>query len=416
MAAVEEEGVVTLEVEKGKELGLSKDDFVLLTEIGLPRDAGEHFCTEISEGLPGLFSVQPLNEDDQALILGGAGPDGDLLYFLDVSRGLVVLLALGDGDEKPEYEVVNTTLATFVEFVRRLGAYTSSPWAERPADDRARLAEIAAELEELDPEAFRHPHCWWAMVIAHHRRNVARRERAYSPAQSHSEAFHRALDRLDEKGWRHVTSKEFASATGQSGLLALPEGFSDAFSAEGALVQDVEVRWRGSMTSDIQSAFAWEGLVIRLPEQEPEDEDDFDFDAAMERLLAAERGLLDPDEGTATLLAAAEPSDLCRILRAFERLAAKGYVAEPALWPTTSGCWERVYGRTEDVESPMAVFWNTQSHDSAFDVRGDLAGELHLGWVGDREEIAEALAETGLVLKMPENEGTTFILGPVVRR
>nr|WP_281250046.1 SUKH-4 family immunity protein [Nonomuraea jiangxiensis] len=402
-----------MDAEKGRELGLSKDDFVLLTETGLPRVAGEHFSTDIPAGSPGLFAVRPLNEDDQALILGGTGPDGDMLYFLDVSRGLVVLLSLGDGDEKPEYEVVNTTLGAFVEFVRRLGAYTSLPWAERPADDMARLAEIAEELEELDPEAFGHPHCWWAMVIAHHRRQLARRERAYAPAESHSEAFDRALDRLDEKGWRHVTSKEFASATGQSGLLALPEDFSDAFSVDGALLRDVDVRWRGSLTADIQSAFAWEGLVIRLPEEEVEDED---FDAAMERLLAVERGLHEPNEGTATCLAAAEPSDLCRILRAFERLTAKGYVAEPALWPTPSGCWQRVYELTEDVESPKAVFWNTQSHDSAFDVRGDLVGELYLGWLGDREEIAEALAETELALKVPENEGTTFILGPVGRR
>ncbi|GAA4621410.1 hypothetical protein GCM10023196_009470 [Actinoallomurus vinaceus] len=412
--AAGEEDVVTLDVEVGKGLGLSTADLALLTETGLPRLAGGHFCADIPDGPLGLFTVRPLSEDNRALVLGGAGPDGDMLYFLDVNEGIVVLLSLGDGDEEPQFEVVNTTLRAFAEFVRRLGAYVHSPWAERPADDKARLAEIAAGLKELDPEAFKHPHCWWAMVVARLRREAARRERAHSPAESHSEAFDRVLDRLDEKGWRHVTGKEFASATGEYGLLTLPEDFSDAFSADGALLRDVDVRWRGGIPSEIQSVFAWEGLVARVPEDEPEDEDedDDDFDAAMERLMAAAHGPQEPGEGTVTCLATAETSDLCRILRAFERLAAKGYVAEPALWPTTSGCWERVAERTEDVESPRAVFWNTQSHDTAFDARGDLVDELYLGWAGDREEIAGILAETKLGLKVPEDEGTTFILGP----
>ncbi|MEU8103988.1 SUKH-4 family immunity protein [Nonomuraea muscovyensis] len=411
--AAGKEDLVTLDVEKGRELGLSQADLVLLTETGLPRVAGGHFCADIPDGPLGLFTVRPLDEDDRALILGGTGPDGDMLYFLDVNEGSVVLLSRGDEDEEPGFEIVNTTLEAFAEFVRRLGAYVDAPRAERPADDKARLAEIAAGLEELDPEAFRHPHCWWAMVIAHHRREAARRERAHSPAETHSEAFDRALDRLDEKGWRHVTGKEFASATDEYGLLALPDDISDAFSADGGLRRDVDVRWRGGLPSEIQSAFAWEGLVVRVPEDEPEDEDD--FEAAMERLRAAVHGSQEPDEGIVTWLAAAETSDLCRILRAFERLAAKGYVAEPALWPTTSGCWQRVAELTEDVESPRAVFWNTQSHDTAFDTRGDLVNELYLGWAGDREEIAGALAETELAVRVPAHEGTTFILGPAVR-
>ncbi|MFD0538812.1 hypothetical protein ACFQY7_38870 [Actinomadura luteofluorescens] len=246
-----------------------------------------------------------------------------------------------------------------------------SPWSERPADDKARLAEIAAGLEELDPEAFDHPHCWWAMAVARLRREAARRERAHAPAESHSESFDRALDRLEERGWRHVTGKEFASATGEYGLLTLPEDFSDAFSTEGALLRDVDVRWRGGLPSEIQSVFALEGLVIHVPEDEPEVDDD--YEAAMERLMAAVNDTEGPDEGTVTCPVPAETSDLCRIMRAFEDLTGKGYVAEPALWPTTSGCWQRVAERTQDAESPKAVFWNTQSHDDAFDTRGDLA-------------------------------------------
>ncbi|SEG88779.1 SUKH-4 immunity protein [Nonomuraea solani] len=397
------EDVITLDAGQAGELGLSETDRVLLTETGLPRVAGGPFWADIPDGPLGLFTVLPLDGDNRALILGGTGPDGDMLYFLDVREGVVVLLSQG---ERPEFEIVNTSLTAFAEFVRRLGAYTRS---ERPADDKARLAEIAAGLERLDPEAFRHPHCWWALVVAHHRREAARRERALAPARSRREAFYRALDRLDEKGRRLVTDKEFASETGEYGLLTLPDDVPDAFSADGALLRDVDVRWRGGLESEIQSAFAWEGLVVHVPEDEPEDDDE-SFDAAMERLMAAANGPQEPGEGIVTCLAAAETSDLCRILRAFERLAAKGYVAEPALWPTTSGCWERVAERTADGEPPRAVFWNTQSHDSAFDTKGDLVGELYLGWAGDPEEIAAVLAGTELVVKTPEDEGTTFIL------
>lgn len=408
--------IVTLDVETGRELGLAEADLVLLTETGLPRVAGEHFCADIPDGTLGLFSVRPLGEDNRALILGGVGADGDMLYFLDVNEGAVVLLALGDGDEAPQFEVVNTSLRAFVEFVGRLGAYVGMPPAERPAEDRARLAEMAAALEALDPEAFKHPHSWWAMVVARHRRAAARRERAYSPAASHSEAFDRVLDRLDEGGWRHVSVRDFASATEESGLLALPDDFTDAFAADGSLIRDVEVSWRGGLATDIQSAFAWEGLVARVLEDKPEMDDDEDFETAMERLRQAAYGPYEPNEGTATCLATTETSDLCRIVRAFERLAANGYVAEPALWPTTSGCWERVAERCEDMDELKAVFWNTQSHDTAFDARGDLIDELYLGWAGDRDEIAEALAGTGLAVKVPENEGTTFILAPADRR
>ncbi|NYD48416.1 hypothetical protein BJY14_004399 [Actinomadura luteofluorescens] len=405
--------VVTLDVATGSELGLSEADLTLLTETGLLKDAGGYFCADIPDGPLGLFTVLPLNEDNRALILGGTGPDGDMLYFLDVRQGFVVLFSPGDDDEEPQFEIVNSTLRSFAEFVGRLGAYVYSPWSERPADDKARLAEIAAGLEELDPEAFDHPHCWWAMAVARLRREAARRERAHAPAESHSESFDRALDRLEERGWRHVTGKEFASATGEYGLLTLPEDFSDAFSTEGALLRDVDVRWRGGLPSEIQSVFALEGLVIHVPEDEPEVDDD--YEAAMERLMAAVNDTEGPDEGTVTCPVPAETSDLCRIMRAFEDLTGKGYVAEPALWPTTSGCWQRVAERTQDAESPKAVFWNTQSHDDAFDTRGDLAGELFLGWAGDREEIAAALAETGLVVKTPGGKGTTFILGPAKR-
>lgn len=401
---------VRLDAGKGRELGLSEADFAILTGTGLPRRAGDVFTADVPDGPFGLFAVQPLDEDGQALILGRFELDADMLYFLDVKDGDVVLVSLGGGEEETQFEVVNTSLEAFVGFVGRLGAYTDAPRAENPADDKARLAEIAEELERLDPMAFEHPHRWWAMVVSQLRRQLARRERAYAPAASHSEAFDRILDRLDEKGWRHVTGQEFASATGEFGLLTLPDDVSDAFSSDGALLRDVDVRWRGGLTEDLQSAFAWEGLVLYVPEDEPEEEPG-GFEEAMERLMASVHGPQEPDEGTVTCQVGARPSDLCRILEAFGRLSARGYVAEPALAPTTSMCWQRVAERADDLESPRALFWNAQSH-AAFDCRGDLIGELYLGWAGDAEEIAAALAGTGLAVTPPEDEATTFVLAP----
>jgi ribosomal protein L7/L12 len=176
-------------------------------------------------------------------------------------------------------------------------------------------------------------------------------------------------------------------------------------------------------TSMLQSAFAREGLVVVVPGQGPENYDallDMDEgelarerEATLEALLAAVHGTNKPEEGTVTCLATGRSSDLCRITEAFSRLVEHGYIAEPALWPTTSGCWQRVRNQTEDEQSLKAVFWNTQSHDASFDPHGDLVDELHVHWAGDRDLIAEVLAGTGLTMRVPRNESTTFLLLPV---
>jgi hypothetical protein len=73
-----------------------------------------------------------------------------------------------------------------------------------------------------------------------------------------------------------------------------------------------------------------------------------EYEAAMEALLAAEHGTDKPKEGAVTCLATDRSSDLCRITEGFDRLGEHGYIAEPALWVTTSGCWQMVYDQAED--------------------------------------------------------------------
>ncbi|MFI0446732.1 SUKH-4 family immunity protein [Actinomadura sp. 6N118] len=426
LEAFGEEDVVTLEPEAGREMDLSEGDLALLTEVGLPRFAGGLFTTDLPDDFLELFSTErlpdPESGDTQIVTLGGITRDDDARYFLDTGKGWVVLFTPGDAPGEAQTEVVNSTLEAFTEFVYEFGRYLNGPEAESPSEDRARLVELGALLKEHDPDAFRHPHCWWAMAIDQFTRNAARRERAASPARSQSDAFDRALDRLIDEGWQLVEPGRFAEEVETSGLLCPPADFSDAFSSDGALIGDVALSWRGGLTSSIQSAFAREGLVVSVPGQGQDDVDmleDMDeeeraryYDATMEALLAAAHGPYKPEEGTVTCLATEAASDLCRIVKAFDRLAAQGYYAEPALWPTTSGCWEQVHARTESGQSPKTVFWNTQSHDSDFNARGDLIEDLHVHWAGDRDLIAEALAETGLKVRVPGDDGTTFILSP----
>ncbi|MEU6078369.1 ribosomal protein L7/L12 [Micromonospora sp. NPDC047074] len=239
----------------------------------------------------------------------------------------------------------------------------------------------------------------------------------------HREDFDRALDRLGAEGWQVVDAERFESDTESSGLLSPPSGLAEHFGPNGVLAEDVILRWRGCVPSMIQSAFAREGLVVSVPGQGAENYDallDMDkdelsreYEASLKALLAAVHGTNKPEEGAVTCLATGRSSDLCRITEAFDRLVEHGYIAEPALWPTTSGCWEHVHNQTKDGQSRKAVFWNTQSHEDCFDHRGDLVGELHVHWAGNRDLIAEILADTGLAVKVPKNEGTTFLLHPI---
>lgn len=239
------------------------------------------------------------------------------------------------------------------------------------------------------------------------------------PPHTQRSGFDRAITKLKNDGWKFVDAEQFASDTATTGLANLPDDLDDHFGPDGGMRRDLTLRSRDGVLSWLQTAFAREGLVVEVPGQGPDTDSYVGLsaqelaamrEAAIEALLAAEHGTASPREESVTCLATERSSDLCRMVAAFDRLAGHGYIAEPACWPTTSGCWEQVYQQAEKDDSEAAVFWNTQNHDSCFDPRGDLAGSLFVHWMGDPDLIAECLLDTGLAVKKPQSDGTTFIL------
>jgi hypothetical protein len=353
-------------------------------------------------------------------------------YFLDLRSGVVGLLSL---DGEPQAEQVNSSLEAFAEFLYRLRLRQRALNGESE-DARAYTEELWRTLKELDPVAFGDAEAWWSMVLdTLMDRGVIDEARAFlqqrraevadppaAPGGSQREGFGRALGRLEGEGWRIVDAGRYAAEGETSGLLSPPADLDDHFASDGSLVKDVAIAWRGGIPSNIQSAFARQGLVVSIPGQGDRDDEDAlldldteelgrQADAAMDALFAAVHGLNKPEEGVVTCLATGRSSDLCEIVRAFDRLAEHGYLAEPDLWPTASGAWQQVHDATGAGEPPRAVFWTTQAHASCFDARGDLVDELALQWAGDRDLIAEVLAGTGLAVKTPPNDSMAFLIG-----
>ena len=116
------------------------------------------------------------------------------------------------------------------------------------------------------------------------------------------------------------------------------------------------------------------------------------------------------DEGAGVLKEPSGGSDLMRLMDALEPLSRKGYVILPAAAETTSAAWDEVATRSDD-DPPHAVFWNHQSHESAFEGSGELTGLLEVHWSGDRALIAEHLEQSGLPVEVPEDDDATFSVG-----
>ncbi|SEG93001.1 SUKH-4 immunity protein [Nonomuraea solani] len=442
-----DEGLLLMDAEQSHEMGLSDEDARILCQIGLPVRADLAFTLLVDdEPRPGSLVVFKTGDGDvDVLMLGGTTGDTAMRYFLDLRSGVVGLLSF---DGEPQAERVNGSLATFVEFLYRLRLRQRALNGESADDGRRYTEELWRSLRELDPVAFvGGAEAWWSMVldnlmdrdlIAETRAFLAQRRAevadvlsepsAPAPDDSPSQlpprdALERALGRLEQEGWQIVDAERFAADKTTSGLLHVADPH---FDADGTLVKDLPLSWRGGLPSRVQAVFAKEGLVVAVPGQSDRGED-YDAilemdpdelakeaDAAMEKLFAAVHGLNEPEEGVVTCLATGRRSDLCRIVRAFDDLATHGYLAEPDLWPTASGGWEHVYESTKAGEPAKAVFWTTQQHTSSFDACGDLVDELALQWTGDRELIARALATTGLAVETPEDDSTAFFLRPVV--
>lgn len=108
-----------------------------------------------------LFSVLSLElgEDRPTLliVIGSVPSNADMLYCLDPATGAVMLLDLDE--DNPGYEQVNSSFATFVEFLYRLDELIQS---DPGGTDRALwAASLRGELLQIDATAFDDPESWW---------------------------------------------------------------------------------------------------------------------------------------------------------------------------------------------------------------------------------------------------------------
>jgi hypothetical protein len=168
--------------------------------------------------------------------------------------------------------------------------------------------------------------------------------------------------------------------------VTLPAEIDRFFGADALLLEDLPFRWTRGLASRVQTAFAREGLVVRIP--------------------------LEEDSGSAVCLAGRDgDSDLCRIARSFRRLEELGYIAEPDFSLTTSSGWEDIHQNSHGDEI-KTIFWNSQAHVDCFDDEGTLVDDIPMQWAGDAGVIEEALGTTDLTVETPENTEITFYLGP----
>lgn len=83
-------------------------------------------------------------------------------YFLYVPDGSVGLLSL---EGKPQTESINSSLATFVEFLHHLRLRQEAILSTADSDAGHHHEQLRAALQELDHSAFRSPGSWWSMVM-----------------------------------------------------------------------------------------------------------------------------------------------------------------------------------------------------------------------------------------------------------
>ncbi|MGW6195441.1 SUKH-4 family immunity protein [Kribbella sp. NPDC055110] len=160
-----DENLATLDPGEVELLGLSAPDAETLVEVGLPVEAGPLFTIDVV-GEPGMLAVQRMTsadgEENLALFIGGPRDLPELRYFLDVRNGVVVLCSVVD--EHPQYEVVNSSLSVFAEFLLRFAVY-SAKGSATVEEDRLSIEELALLLHERDPYAIRNSGTWWSKVL-----------------------------------------------------------------------------------------------------------------------------------------------------------------------------------------------------------------------------------------------------------
>jgi hypothetical protein len=185
-------------------------------------------------------------------------------------------------------------------------------------------------------------------------------------------------------GWTIASGRQDST---EKPLIAIPQEMSRYFDDEGVLTRDLPFWWTHGIPSKIQTEFARYGLCVMLD--------------------------LGADEGDGSILAGRNgQSDLCRLIEAFDRLEALGYIAEPDFAYTNSSGWSGIHERQGN--DARAIFWNSQSHLDCFDNEGMLLDDLPLQWSGDPELISSELRETGLVVEVPEVPEMVFYVCPDV--
>lgn len=121
---------------------------------------------QVGVGSTGLETFDRINLDivdneSISLIVLGSVPnsDGSMVFGFDISGGRVILLGLDGGT----LELVNSSLAKFVEFLYRFALFVDN---DRGISSRAsRASELRQELTSCDPDAFADRDSWWGVVL-----------------------------------------------------------------------------------------------------------------------------------------------------------------------------------------------------------------------------------------------------------
>ncbi|GAA4884391.1 SUKH-4 family immunity protein [Kitasatospora terrestris] len=158
------EGVITLPRGEAAAGGVPDADAQVLAEVGLPAELDVIFSLA-APGAHEAFTLVPIDTGEgivKVLCLGGPTGSPDMRYCLDLEDGYVILLTLG---EQPAAEIVNTTLADFIEFLYRFGLRFQHIAAvdDRQADEYTE--QLRKYLEARDPQAFAEDDNWWSMVF-----------------------------------------------------------------------------------------------------------------------------------------------------------------------------------------------------------------------------------------------------------
>ncbi|MFI1238679.1 SUKH-4 family immunity protein [Nocardia salmonicida] len=122
---------------------------------------------QVGAGSAGIEAFDRINLDigdneSIGLIVLGSVPnsDGSMLFGFDIAGGRVILLGLDHGT----LELVNSSLAKFVEFLYRFALFIDNDRGISTRPNRAR--ELRSELTSCDPDAFVSIDSWWGVVLS----------------------------------------------------------------------------------------------------------------------------------------------------------------------------------------------------------------------------------------------------------